>query len=208
MQLQWRLLPPAEMTQVYRNEMVRDFPPEELKPLASILTMMEQGMCRSFGAFDGPRLAAYLLVVQPQGCPMALLDYFAVLPAYRAKGAGGALLTRLREMLADTDGVLIESEWPARAGDPVMARRRLGFYARAGAADTGWHDRAYDGYFNVLMLPCGPHAGEGPFGGCTADQAAAQLAHIYREMLPGDAYEREFELFRQGEMPKGRLRQV
>lgn len=209
--MQWRLLTPAEMADVYENQMRRDFPPEELKPLASILELMARGDCRSFGVFDAPEseapaplaaLAAYLLVVKPVACRAALLDYFAVLPAWRAHGLGAQLMDGLRARMADTDGVLIESEWPARAADPAMARRRLGFYARAGAQDTGWHNRAYGGYFNVLLLPCGPAAGQGAFGPFTADEAAGQLALCYRSMLPGAAYRREFELFRDGEQPR------
>lgn len=224
--LQWRLLTPAEMADVYENQMRRDFPPEELKPLAAILELMARGICRGFGVFELPEgaegessealgvsdnftgsrhpaqtppaaLAAYLLVVRPAPCRAALLDYFAVLPAYRARGLGARLLEGLRARMADTDGVLIESEWPARAADPAMARRRLGFYARAGAADTGWHNRAYGGYFNVLLLPCGPQAHKGPYGPFSADEAAQQLALCYRQMLPGEAFRREFELFRE-----------
>lgn len=235
--LQWRLLTPAEMADVYENQMRRDFPPEELKPLAVTLELMERGDCRSFGVFELPEtaqekaggvsaapagltersrpavpeapaplsaLAAYLLVVRPASCRTALLDYFAVLPAYRSRGLGAQLLEGLRTRMADTDGVLIESEWPARAADPAMARRRLGFYARAGAADTGWHNRAYGGYFNVLLLPCGPQAHKGPYGPFSADEAARQLALCYRQMLPQEAYRREFELFREEEAPDGR----
>ena len=55
---------------------------------------------------------------------------------------------------------------------------------------------------NVLLLPCGPAAGQGAFGPFTADQAARQLALCYRSMLPGAAYWREFELFRDGEQPR------
>lgn len=230
--LQWRLLTPAEMADVYENQMRRDFPPEELKPLAVTLELMERGDCRSFGVFELPEgaqegsdgvlgtpaalterpctaaapepegpaplsaLVAYLLVVRPAPCRAALLDYFAVLPAHRSRGLGAQLLDGLRARMADTDGILIESEWPARAADPAMARRRLGFYARAGAADTGWHNRAYGGYFNVLLLPCGPQANKGAYGPFSADEAARQLALCYRQMLPGETYQKEFELFR------------
>lgn len=209
--MQWRLLTPAEMADVYEHQMQRDFPPEELKPLAAILELMERGDCRSFGVFDAPEnaapapleaLAAYLLVVRPAACRAALLDYFAVLPAWRARGLGAQLMAGLRQRMADTDGVLIESEWPDFAADPVLARRRLGFYARAGAQDTGWHNRAYGGYFNVLLLPCGPAAEQGRFGPFTAEQAARQLALCYRQMLPGETFRREFELFAEGETPR------
>ena len=35
-----------------------------------------------------------------------------------------------------------------------MAVRRLGFYARCGAKDTGWTEHLFDAWFRVLVLPC------------------------------------------------------
>ena len=34
-----------------------------------------------------------------------------------------------------------------------MAVRRLGFYARCGAVDTGWTEHLFDAWFRVLVLP-------------------------------------------------------
>ena len=36
-QLTWRLLTAGELTRVYLDEMRRDFPPTELKPLSTVL---------------------------------------------------------------------------------------------------------------------------------------------------------------------------
>ena len=77
----WRLLTGPELTDVYLNEMRRDFPAGELKPLSMILNSEADGTAHTWGVFDGDTLAAYLLMVRPEGCRMSQLDYFAVVPA-------------------------------------------------------------------------------------------------------------------------------
>ena len=67
----WRLLTGPELTEVYLNEMRRDFPAGELKPLSMILTSEAEGTAHTWGVFDGDTLAAYLLMVRPEGCMVA-----------------------------------------------------------------------------------------------------------------------------------------
>ena len=128
----WRLLTDQELTEVYLNEMRRDFPAGELKPLSMILTSEAEGTAHTWGVFDGDTLAAYLLMVRPEGCRVSQLDYFAVVPAYRAHGIGAQLLAQLPAHEGDAEAILIEAEMPEKAGDAAMAVRRLGFYARCG----------------------------------------------------------------------------
>lgn len=53
----WRLLTPGELTDVYLQEMRRDFPAGELKPLSMILTSEAEGLAHTWGVFDGETLA-------------------------------------------------------------------------------------------------------------------------------------------------------
>ncbi len=95
----WRLLTGPELTEVYLNEMRRDFPAGELKPLSMILTSEAEGTAHTWGVFDGDTLAAYLLMVRPEGCRVSQLDYFAVVPAYprpRHRGAAAGTAARPR----------------------------------------------------------------------------------------------------------------
>ena len=94
--LTWRLLTADELTRVYLHEMCRDFPQSERKPLSMILTSEAAGTAHTWGIFDGEALAAYLLMVRPVGCAMSQLDYFAVLPQYRAAGLGQPRKRRVR----------------------------------------------------------------------------------------------------------------
>ena len=151
--LTWRLLTAEELTKVYLDEMRRDFPQSELKPLSMILNSEAAGTAHTWGIYDGDALAAYLLMVRPVGCAMSQLDYFAVLPRYRASGLGAALLAELPGHENGCQAILIEAECPEKAEDEAMAVRRLGFYARCGAVDVGWTEHLFDAWFRVLVLP-------------------------------------------------------
>jgi GNAT superfamily N-acetyltransferase len=205
----WRLLTAAELARVYEQQMRRDFPPAELKPLAMLQHALESGVGYAWGVFAGGEeaaraleyLAAYLLMVRPAGCPVSQLDYFAVLPAFRAQGLGGRLLAELpareQDAAASSDSgairaILIEAECPEHAQDEPMAHRRLGFYARAGTQDTGWTEHLFDTWFRILVLPC---AGAQPM---PAEVAVRWLAQCYRHSIPEDKWTRFVHFYRPG----------
>ena len=175
--LTWRLLTAEQLTRVYLDEMRRDFPAGELKPLSMILNSEAAGTAHTWGVYAGETLAAYRLMVQPAGCTVSQLDYFAVLPAYRASGLGAALLADLPRHEAGAAAILIEAECPEKAADEAMAVRRLGFYARCGAQDTGWTEHLFDAWFRVLVLPC-PGGPESP-----AEETIGRLADCYRSTI-------------------------
>jgi GNAT superfamily N-acetyltransferase len=199
----WRLLTAAELARVYEQQMRRDFPPAELKPLAMLQHALESGVGYAWGVFAGgeeaaralEHLAAYLLMVRPAGCPVSQLDYFAVLPAFRAQGLGSRLLAELparERSMADIRAILIEAECPEHAPDEPMAHRRLGFYARAGAQDTGWTEHLFDAWFRILVLPC---AGAQPM---PAEDAVRRLAQCYRHSIPEDKWTQFVHFYRPG----------
>ena len=117
--LTWRLLTAEELTRVYLNEMRRDFPPTELKPLSMVLNSEAVGDSHTWGVYDGETLVAYLLMVRPRGATVSQLDYFAVLPACRAAGLGAKLLAALRNGWtgfvsgAQAVVVFLVGAWPA-----------------------------------------------------------------------------------------------
>lgn len=119
--LTWRLLTAEELTNVYLNEMRRDFPAGELKPLSMILNSEAAGTAHTWGVYEDDALVAYLLMVRPVGCEVSQLDYFAVLPQYRAGGIGAALLAALPDHEKGAQAILIEAECPEKAEDEAMA---------------------------------------------------------------------------------------
>lgn len=185
----WRLLTADELTRVYLEEMRRDFPAGELKPLSMILASEAEGSAHTWGVYDGETLAAYLLMVRPQGCAASSLDYFAVVPAYRAGGLGAKLLAQLPQYEQDASAILIESECPEKAEDETMAVRRLGFYARCGAEDTGWTEHFLGtSWFRVLSIPCKTGVPQNP------EQVADALADCYRRSIPN--WKKHVQLYR------------
>ena len=117
----WRLLTGPELTAVYLNEMRRDFPAGELKPLSMILTSEADGTAHTWGVFDGDTLAAYLLMVRPEGCRVSQLavngrDLMAAgIPA-------GPALRRVLEALLD--GV-IRAEYPNEKPALLAAAQKI-----------------------------------------------------------------------------------
>ena len=129
------LLNVEQAQSIYRSQMVRDFPESELKPFASVQGMMTRGLYEPLAFYDeaGALMAYAWQAVLPQ-CRNVLLDYFAVLPQYRGSGVGTAVLKELAAYYAPRkQSLIIECEHPAEAPEPAVARRRIGFYLRAGA---------------------------------------------------------------------------
>ena len=119
----WKKLTADELTRVYLDEMRRDFPPSELKPLSMILNSEAVGMAHTWGVFEEETLVSYLLMVRPMGCEVSQLDYFSVLPAYRSTGIGAKLLAALPAHEEGAKAILIEAECPEKADDEAMACR-------------------------------------------------------------------------------------
>ena len=66
-----------EVEQIYQTYMVNDFPKEELKPLASILNMMEKGIYQAVALFEKDTVCAYGFLVLGKQFTYGLRDYFA-----------------------------------------------------------------------------------------------------------------------------------
>ena len=97
--LTWRLLTAEELTRVYLNEMRRDFPPTELKPLSMVLNSEAVGDSHTWGVYDGETLVAYLLMVRPpgrDGQPAGLFCRASGLPRRRSGGKAAGRPARQR----------------------------------------------------------------------------------------------------------------
>ena len=154
-----------------------------------ILTSEAEGTAHTWGVFDGDTLAAYLLMVRPEGCRVSQLDYFAVVPAYRAHGIGAQLLAQLPAQEGDAEAILIEAEMPEKAEDAAMAVRRLGFYARCGAWDTHYTEHLFDAWFRILVLDCPGCASLAP------EAAVEALADCYRRTISPTQWQKHVQFF-------------
>ena len=177
-----RLLSLQQTRQVYDRYMVHDFPDAERKPFAAIRELMQAGLYEPLAAEDeAGHMLAYAWQTVVPGCGSALLDYFAVLPGGRGKGTGTAVLRALAAYYAPRiSSLLIECEHPAEAPDPAVARRRIGFYLRAGAHPTAMESRLFGVRYLICVLPCGAEVPNA--------QVNADLQAIYRATVPEPYY--------------------
>ena len=127
-----RLLNAAGARQLYESRMARDFPPGELKPFATMEELLAAGLYEPLTFTD---------------------DAGAVL---RGSGIGTRALHLLQAHYAPRlAALLLECEHPAEAPDAAVARRRIGFYLRAGARATALESRVFGARYSILQLPCG-----------------------------------------------------
>lgn len=180
---EFRLLTQEELKELYHAHMERDFPPDELKPLSRLLSMMERGIYEPYGLFQEGKLTAYALYWKIEGDPYVMLDYFAVIPEKRNAGTGSELLKEMLERFCQNGhGVFGEVEAPVTGEKEVddLRRRRLGFYARAGIRRAGYTSRIFGVPFIVLI-----------YGPEISDEALIKThRQLYREGLTPELYEK------------------
>lgn len=175
-----------EITRIYESRMRYDFPVQELKPLENIIEMMERGVYESLSVNDGREQVGYALVLLVKDSPYGLLDYLGIFSDVRNKGYGGCVLSALAGHYRDRT-LLIESEYPKDAPDERMAERRLCFYRRNGAVDTGVESMVYGAHYMNFILQGGRSADreEAPEQTPLSDAAVMEiLERLYQEMIP------------------------
>lgn len=151
--MELRLLSKEELTALYQNEMVVDFPHAELKPLRAMLRLMDMNRYDPLYVVDGGKPVGYALAWLPENREGALLEYFGVLRGLRNGGLGTAILELLVERYGQIFG---EAEIPA-PGDPAvppeeneLRRRRIAFYERNGFRVLDYECALFGVHFNCL----------------------------------------------------------
>ena len=148
--MELRLPTSEQLSMVYERDLRASFPPAELKPLAAIERMWQEGWYLPYCLFDGEEIAgeAFLWLGHPG---YALLDYLCVSSQRRNSGLGASLLKAVSQV--EPGWVIFgESETPAHAPDPVMAERRLGFYRRNGLRTAGYETQIFGVRYKTLYL--------------------------------------------------------
>ena len=184
-----RQLDEAQLCEVYRERMRRDFPDSELKPLEMMLRMLRAGVYDALGVFDGDELVAYALVYRRAGGRVPLLDYLAVEPSRRGQGAGSATIELLKaHYRASADALFIECEQPDVAPDTAGAQARIRFYRHSGAKLTDLNVTLFGVDFRILCLPL--HEEMGAF------DCEGELIALYKDMLAPSVFEQNVQLRR------------
>ena len=168
------LLNRQEIIDIYNKYMIEDFPPDELKPLSSILDMLSRGIYSCYGLFEGEKLLAYAYLTVLDD--FVLVDYLAVTKTLRGGGIGTKLLTLLKELLKGKT-ILIECENPLFAKEnqeKITQIRRLDFYKRNCFIQTNVTSVLFGVNYTILTYPESSTASQG-------------LNKVYLEMLGKDS---------------------
>ncbi|WP_343210334.1 GNAT family N-acetyltransferase [Anaerolentibacter hominis] len=172
------------VSDIYHTHMQEAFPQAELKPLKTILMLMELNLYEGYGLFEEGRLLAYALLVRSRTSSCTLLDYYAVCREYRDRGLGSTFLQKLRDAYQDTQGILIETEDIDRAENEEeknIRTRRVQFYERNGAVRTGIKACVFTVDYRVFYLPVA--------GKPDDEMLFREFEDIYHTLVPEKYYE-------------------
>lgn len=168
---------------IYEGAAQEHFPKEELKPTEIVKRLLEEKAYEGLGLFCGEELAGYALFARiPEG-KVLLLDYYAVLTAFRNGGMGSFFLEQMKTFYGDRMAILLETEAPEQAlteEDRRLRIRRNEFYIRNGAVQTRVRSSLYGVAFGIFCIPLAEKPGDG--------QVLEELDAIYRYIFSGESY--------------------
>lgn len=169
-----------EIRYVYETYMTKDFPDDELKPLAMIEQIYEKKCYEALGVLDQDVLIGYAFFVKMGND--YLFDYLGIRDDMRNKGIGSEFLDAIRDYYKDADSIIGEvedftlSEGPERD----LQERRYHFYLRNGLVDTGVRVWMFGVDFIVLAMPAKTQLNE--------EVVKSLYMEHYKAMLPEHLY--------------------
>lgn len=148
--MELRLATMEQLETVYKRDLAASFPPAELRPLPVIKRLWEEGRYQPWCAFENGDVIGELFLWM--GNPgWALGDYLCVARGQRNGGLGPEILKGVRRRRPELV-ILGETEDPADAPDPDMARRRVGFYRRNGARFAGFRSEVFGARYKLIYF--------------------------------------------------------
>ncbi len=169
-----------QIVYIYNTYMVLDFPKDELKPLAHILSMVEDGTCTFYALRKDKEVLSYFSVcVNGQG---TLVDYLAVNKKYREQGIGTATLEFLKS-IAENKYIIIECEDSQKAedeNDKNIRLRRIAFYEKAGFKKSGISSNLFGVDYVILTFPAD----------ISKDKVKELYSTVYLRMLGKSMYDK------------------
>ncbi|MBQ6230500.1 MAG: GNAT family N-acetyltransferase [Eubacterium sp.] len=171
----------TEITQLYNDRMVEDFPPDELKPLDRILDALDKGFYECLGMIEEKSILGYAFMVKHE--KDYLVDYIAICSERRNEGLGGQLLRLFNEYLSEAASIIGEVENPEYTEDEELRSlqsRRIDFYLRNGLRNTGVTVTCFDVPYIILEMDRKNNHSE--------DEIKELYRMHYKKMLPDKMY--------------------
>ncbi len=144
------------VTTIYNEHLIKDFIPEEQKPLKIITNLMERELYVCYGLFHDEKFVAYAFFSKAVGEKNILIDYLSVCKEYRNCGYGSKFLELLKGELIEYDSIIFEVESGRDAieeQERMICQRRLEFYRRNGLRDSNLHVSLYGIDLLIMYLP-------------------------------------------------------
>lgn len=153
-----------ETAEIYNEWLGKHFPADEIKPLKNIARMWNAGNYSALALYDREcfentdalkGLVGYAFFVNSPLADMVLLDYYAIIGAYRNQGMGSLFLRKMKDSLHGVRGIIIETEDVGRANSEEELRirkRRDRFYVSNGAVETGIRTSVYGVPYAIWSL--------------------------------------------------------
>lgn len=179
----------SQICDMYEHYLIKAFPPDEVRPLESMLKAVSEKRYVCYGYYMNGRLCTYAAMMRMESDVGVdyLGDYIGTREDMRNRGIGRRFLAALMNTLKDPASFLFEIENPDYAPTETLRQlqeRRRQFYLRNGVLDTGVNIRIAGVEYRICEIPVGkPHSPE--------DVLALYEKH-YRVMMPPKLFERYF----------------
>lgn len=183
-----KLLSLAQLEEVYKSYMIKDFPKSELPPLKVLKDRVDRGFYDCLGLYEDGKLRAYGHLIRNRQSGYLLLDFLAVCREVRGGGYGSHFLRLLGQYYGEEKGIFLECESERAAVDEEewqMRHRRIHFYEKNGCYVTRTKEILFGVEFDILYLPLKEKA-------CQAD---AELDQIYTMMLGQEGRKKHVSLW-------------
>jgi len=179
-----------EIAYIYENWLIKHFPQNEVKPLINIKNMYEIGGYEAYAWYEGENLRGYAYMCKNPAEKYVLLDYLAILDDYRGMGYGSKILKELKNVISETEAIIIETEDLDKAASKQEKEERVrrdSFYTGNGIIKSGLTATVYEADYRVWYMP---------FGKILTDaEIADAYDKIYRFMLSEKGYANCFKMF-------------
>ncbi len=156
--LKLRELSEEEVSKLYSDFLVYDFPEDELKKLDLIFDLRNRGTYLTFAVYDRDAFVGYTFITTEHDKEFYILDYLAIISTLRGKGYGSRILSLLSSYFSDKRELICEVEDPFMAEDSetkILRKRRMDFYISNGWRDTGLSVFMFGVDYRILSSPVG-----------------------------------------------------
>ncbi|MFR1449170.1 MAG: GNAT family N-acetyltransferase [Beduini sp.] len=143
-----------EITNIFNQHIIHDFPKNEVRDLRSMLKLKQQAIYQTYGYYENNELLAYAFFAKSLQSNAILLDYFAVVEKYRNQNIGSQFLTDLTHLLKQFV-ILAEVESVESSPNQQVSRlrqKRIDFYMRNGFKQSSLSLTLFHVHYNIIYF--------------------------------------------------------